>query len=269
MIRNPAVAGTFYPSNPDELRTLVDGMLGAAAATPAPARAVMVPHAGLLYSGACAAAVLARVVIPPTVILLGPNHFAAGRAGAAVWARGAFRTPLGDVPVAEPLVEQMVRTCHLVTHDPVAHHREHSIEVELPFLQRLAPGVAIMPILLAWDDWARCAALGRALADLVAAERSDVLLVASSDMTHHESAARAERRDRPALAALEALDGEELLAVCRRERVSMCGRAAAATVAEAARNLQAGSGEVVDYRHSGWVTGDDADVVAYAGVVIH
>jgi AmmeMemoRadiSam system protein B len=140
--------------------------------------------------------------------------------------------------------------------------------VELPFLATLSPDSTIVPIVVAWDDWERCRTLAEALADTAAEWPEDVLLVASSDMTHFEPAMRAADKDRIALDALERLDGEELLRACRRERITMCGRAPAAVVVEAARRLGARRGEVVDYRHSGWVTGDDSSVVAYAGVVV-
>jgi hypothetical protein len=155
-----------------------------------------------------------------------------------------------------------------VGHDPSAHLREHAIEVELPFVQLLTDDVRLVPIVLAWDGWEASRDLATALAATVRESDDDVLLVASSDMTHYESAAVAERKDRQAIDAIERLDGEGLLAVCRREGVTMCGRAPAAVVLEASRQLGASGAELVDYRHSGWVTGDDREVVAYAGVVI-
>jgi hypothetical protein len=158
--------------------------------------------------------------------------------------------------------------CPLVSHDPAAHAREHAIEVQLPFLQTLAPEAALAPIVLSWDRWEPSLELATALAESIVDHSSDVLLVASSDMTHYESAESAQRKDWAALDAVKAIDGERLLAVCKRENVTMCGRAPAAVVVETARQLGATGAEVVDYRHSGWVTGDDSSVVAYAGVVV-
>jgi AmmeMemoRadiSam system protein B len=260
----------FYPADPAELRAMVDAMLAGAQAKPIRARAAIVPHAGLIYSGRCAAEVWGRLVIPEIVVIIAPNHtgLAENRGGAGAWDRGAFETPLGSVPVAHDFLEAVERECDLLRHDRAAHLKEHAVEVELPFLRVLAPDTHIAPIVLAWDGWDACEALAAALATTVSGWAEDVLLVASSDMTHYESADRAERKDRQALAAVEQLDGRELLAVCRREGVSMCGRAPAAVVVEAARRLGAERAEVVDYRHSGWVTGDDSEVVAYAGVVI-
>ncbi len=171
------------------------------------------------------------------------------------------------MPIASALAERLCAECELAAHDPEAHVREHAVEVELPFLQTLAPDTAIVPIVLAWDDWTRCRALAHALAHVVHDQAERVLVLASSDMTHYESAARAAAKDRRALAAVEHLDGENLLRICRHEDVTMCGRAPAAVAVETARIGGAAGARVVDYRHSGWVTGDDASVVAYAGVL--
>ena len=268
--RPPAVAGTSYPANPERLAALVRELLGEPPAVRRGVRAVVVPHAGLAYSGACAGRVFGAIAIPPIVVVLAPNHTGQVRArgGASTWAHGAFDTPLGPVPVAEEFLAALLARCPLVEHDPAAHAGEHAIEVELPFVKTLAPEAALAPLVLAWDDWPSCRELGAALAETVRATATPVLLVASSDMTHYEPAAVCQRKDRMALEALERLDGAELLATCRRERITMCGRAAAATVAEAARLLGARRAEVVDYRNSGWVTGDESSVVAYAGVVI-
>jgi len=269
LVRPPAVAGFFYPSEERELREMAGGMLAAVDAPPEPAVAVIVPHAGLVYSGQCAAHVWKRVRIPETVVLLAPNHTGAlASPGASAWSEGRFAMPFGDVPIAERFLARLSAACPLVRHDPSAHRKEHAIEIELPFVQLLAPDVRLAPVVIAWDAWEPSLELATALAAAVRESDGDVLLAASSDMTHYESAASAARKDRIALDAVERLDGEALLASCHREGITMCGRAPAAIVLEAARQLGATHGEVVDYRHSGWVTGDDSQVVAYAGVVI-
>jgi len=268
--RRPAVAGMFYPHEAPALRDMVDGFLAAVTASPAAARGAVAPHAGLVYSGQCAAHVLARVALPPVVVVLAPNHTGRSTApgGASVWTRGAFATPLGEVPIAEALADALLARCDLAAADKVAHAEEHAVEVELPFLQVLRADVALLPIVLAWDDWRHAEQLATDLAALVRDWPQPVLLLASSDMTHYESAARARAKDEKALAAIARLDGRGLLDVCRRERITMCGRAPAAVVIEACRQLSATTGTVVDYRHSGDVTGDDSSVVAYAGVVV-
>jgi AmmeMemoRadiSam system protein B len=269
-VRKPAVAGQFYPDDPAQLSALVGGMLNDAASEARPSFGGIVPHAGLIYSGACAARVFSRVAFPEITVILAPNHTGMwnNRGGAGAWDRGSFETPLGSISVAEGFMSRLEDECDLVAHDVAAHRFEHAVEVELPFLKRVAPGSTLAPLVLGWDDWDRCKALADALARVVAEWPEDVLLLASSDMTHYESAESAAAKDRLALRAVEQLNGEELLEVCGRENVTMCGRAPAAVVLEAARQLDAETADVVDYRHSGWVSGDDTSVVAYAGVVI-
>ncbi|MGD8277140.1 MAG: AmmeMemoRadiSam system protein B [Gemmatimonadota bacterium] len=267
-LRKSAVAGHFYPSDPVALNGIVVELLAEVPREDRVSVGAVLPHAGLEYSGRCAAAVLGRVRIPGTVVILAPNHTGAGRSPAALWARGAFRTPLGDVAIDEDFAALVVAGCDLVADDPLAHRSEHAIEVELPFLQVRTPGVRVVPLVLAFEDWPRCRSLGRALAAAVTGADGDVLLLASSDMTHFEPAVRAARKDALALDAMRRLDGAALLEVCRHEGITMCGRGPAACVVEAARLLGASAGEVVDYRHSGQVTGDDESVVAYAGVIL-
>lgn len=236
----------------------------------ATARAAIAPHAGYLYSGVTAAHVFARLDVPRRVVILGPNHTGRCRApgGASLWEAGAFATPLGLVPVDDALAQALLDECPLVGVDHAAHEDEHAIEVELPFLQLRRPDVTIVPLVLAWDGWEEARLLGESLARLVRRSAEPVLLLASSDLNHYEPAAMTELKDAQVLDAIRALDGAELLRRCRAERVSMCGRAAAATVIAAARALGSTLGEVVDYRHSGWVTGDESRVVGYGGVVI-
>ena len=271
-VRAPAVSGRFYPGTPSELeRTMRDlmGPLGPMA-HPAACRAAIVPHAGYLYSGVTAAHTFARIRIPSIVIIVAPNHTGLTRAPgcASLWERGAFETPLGSLTVDQGTAQAVLDACPLVSVDHLAHTDEHAIEVELPFIRFLAAQSRIVPIILAWDDWESCRTLGEALAGVVRRSREQVLLLASSDLSHYEPANTAELKDAQALGAVQKLDGEELLRRCHREGITMCGRAPVATVLTAARALGASRADVVDYRHSGWVTGDESSVVGYAGVVI-
>ena len=232
---------------------------------------VVAPHAGYIYSGPTAARAFSHVAIPGLVIILAPNHtgVSGARSGISLWEAGAFRTPLGDVPVDADAANALREISDsLVEIDHTAHEHEHAIEVELPFLQMLRADVRIVPLVIAWDAWEPARRLGDILAKLVTAAGEPALLLASSDLSHYEPAEISEQKDARALEAVTALDGEELLARCKRERISMCGRAPAATVLAAARDLGGTRAEVVDYRHSGWVSGDNARVVGYAGVVI-
>ncbi len=187
----------------------------------------------------------------------------------SLWEEGAFRTPLGDVPIDAEMSKALLAVSRgVVGVDHDAHRAEHAVEVELPFLQLLRADVRIVPLVIAWDAWDAARLLGEMLAGLVQAAGEPMLLLASSDMNHYEPAGVTEQKDAQALDAIRALDGAELLVRCQRERISMCGRGPAAAVIAAARALGAERAEVVDYRHSGWVSGDNARVVGYAGVVI-
>jgi AmmeMemoRadiSam system protein B len=268
-IRRPAVAGQFYPGHPAELLAAVQRMLAEAETVPAPARGAIAPHAGYVYSGRTAARVFAAIEVPRRVVVVCPNHTGEGGAlqGGSVWAVGVWQTPVGDVAVDETLAAQLLAACRLLEDDPDAHRREHAVEVMLPFLLARRPDVVVCPIVLAWADWPRCRELGEALAAAVRGSDEPVLLLASSDMNHYEAAEVGKRKDALALAEVEKLDGESLLEVTRRHHVTMCGRAPAASVLHAARLLGAERAEVVDYSHSGMVTGDDDAVVGYAGVI--
>jgi AmmeMemoRadiSam system protein B len=267
--RHPAVAGLFYPAQPAQLVAAVQALLGEVDAAPAPAVAAIAPHAGYVYSGRTAAQVFARLDVPRRCVVLAPNHTGMGEAahGGSVYAVGAFVTPAGEVPVDETLAAALLALCSYLEDDPAAHRREHAVEVELPFLLARRPDVTVVPVVLGWSDWPRTRALGEALAAAVRESPEPVLLVASSDMNHYESAAVGGPKDRLALAEVEKLDGEALLEVTRRHHVTMCGRVPAAAVLHAARLLGAARAEVVHYSHSGMVTGDDDAVVGYAGVI--
>jgi AmmeMemoRadiSam system protein B len=271
-VRRPAVSGRFYADAADALEREVRSLLDPVRqfAHPAHARAAIVPHAGYTYSGVTAAHVFARLHVPRLIVILGPNHTGVCSApgGVSLWEAGAFATPLGEVPVDEALADAVRTACALVGVDHAAHRDEHAIEVELPFLQVRRPDVRIVPLLIAWDDWEQARTLGDALARVVTGWSEPVLVLASSDLDHYESAAVAELKDAQALAAIQTLDGAELLRRCRTERISMCGRAPVAAALAAACALGSTRAEIVDYRHSGWVTGDEARVVGYGGVVI-
>jgi MEMO1 family protein len=271
-VRRPAVSGRFYPASAEDLEREVQGLLTPVLpfSHPATARAAIVPHAGYVYSGVTAAHVFARLQLPRLIVVLAPNHTGRCEApgGVSLWEAGAFETPLGLVPIDAALAEAIQSACSLVSIDHAAHRDEHAIEVELPFIQVRRPDAAIVPLVLAWDDWEQARILGEALAGVVRRSAEPILLLASSDLNHYEAAAVSEIKDAQALAAIRVLDGALLLRRCQTERISMCGRAAAAAVLAAARALGATTAEVVDYRHSGWVTGDEARVVGYGGVVI-
>ncbi|HXC30872.1 MAG TPA: AmmeMemoRadiSam system protein B [Verrucomicrobiae bacterium] len=267
MIRPPAVAGRFYPDDPGRLRAAVDSFLAGGEEKKIRARACMVPHAGYVYSGAVAGEVYRRLEIPARVILLGPRHFPRG-ASLAILSDGAWQTPLGMAPIDHPLAEKISRAFPLLREDAVAHSTEHSLEVQLPFLQRLAPAFAFVPIVIGPAQWEQLEALGRALAAVVAAEREPILLVASSDMNHYESDAITRVKDHKAIDQILAVEPRKLFDTVRDGKISMCGYAAATATLVAARELGATQATLVRYATSGEVNGDLNEVVGYAGMTI-
>lgn len=267
MIRPPAVAGRFYPDDPGRLRVAVDSLLAGGQEQKIRARACMVPHAGYVYSGAVAGEVYRRLEIPARVILLGPRHFPRG-ASLAIFSDGAWQTPLGTAPIDHLLAEKIARAFPLLREDAVAHSTEHSLEVQLPFLQRLAPTFAFVPIVIGPAHWEQLEALGKALAAVIAAEREPILLVASSDMNHYESDAVTRVKDRKAIDRILALEPRKLFETVRNEDISMCGYTAATATLVAARELGATRAELVHYATSGDVNGDVNEVVGYAGMII-
>lgn len=266
MERQPAVAGQFYTDDPKRLKAELARLV-----VPAPHRHAVVgvvsPHAGYLYSGKVAGELYGTVEIPATVLLLGPNHHGMG-AQVALSPDDAWRTPLGSVPVDRRLAELLRRHAPVVEVDGAAHLFEHSIEVQVPFLQYVRPDVAIVPLCLGFGDFVTCRLLGEGIAAAIRAYGEDVLIVASSDMTHYESAAAARAKDGVALDRVTALDPEGLLAACRERGITMCGVVPAATMLVAALALGATRAELVRYATSGDVTGDDRQVVAYAAVTV-
>lgn len=265
-LRPPAVAGSFYESRPARLEQDVRALLDAGA-SPEPAFGVIAPHAGYVYSGGVAGAVYARVSIPSTCVILCPNHTGRG-APAALDPSDAWRTPLGEVRVDRRLAERLLALAPSLEEDAAAHAREHSLEVQLPFLQVLRPDVELVPVCLGEPSLALCREVGEALARLRAEEAEPPLLIASSDMNHYESRAVGRRKDDLALARVEALDPEGLFRTVLTESISMCGFLPSTALLFAARAGGARRARVVARADSGDQTGDTASVVGYAGVIL-
>ena len=268
--RAPAVSGTFYPADATRLRRDVETYLGEPSTPPRRVPAVIAPHAGYIYSGSTAGVVFAAIDIPDSCIVLAPNHtgFAGVARGGSVLLSSAYETPLGAVAVDIDLARRLVEAAGpLLADDPVAHAREHGAEVILPFLQVRNPAVRVVPIVLGWSGWDDTRALAAAIAEAVGT-RDDVLIVASSDMNHYESAARTREKDEAALDCVRALDGAALLATTSARQITMCGRIPAACACEYARLHGGERGEVIAYSHSGLVNGDERRVVGYAGVLL-
>ncbi len=186
----------------------------------------------------------------------------------AILTEGSFTTPLGEARIDAELAAELARACPLLREDGVAHEREHSLEVQLPFLQRTGADFRFVPVLLATDRYGEMEELGRAVAQVVKAQSEPVLVIASSDMNHYESDAITRVKDGRAIARILALDPRGLYDTVRGEGITMCGYAATVAMLVAARELGAKEATLVRYATSGDVTGDLDEVVGYAGIIV-
>ena len=267
MLRLPAVAGRFYPSNPAELTALIRKCtLGDAQNSPMPVRACLVPHAGYVYSGRVAGGVLARIALPRKIIILGVRHYPRGEP-AAILSSGAWRTPLGEAQIDEKLAEALRKASPLLREDSVAHSAEHSLEVQLPFLQVLAPEFTFVPVVLGTVRFESLVSVGEALGRVLEASKESVLLLTTSDLNHYEDDATTRVKDRKAIDRLLALDARGLYDTCREEEISMCGLGPAVAMITALNALGAKKPELVKYATSADVSGDRSAVVGYAGMI--
>ena len=266
MIRPPAVAGSFYPADPRVLTLEIDSLVPAASSQQR-VLGCIVPHAGYMYSGHVAGAVYSTIEIPARVILLGPRHFPRGEP-LAIIEEGAWQTPLGEAPIDDVLARAIAHEFPRLREDRVAHEREHSLEVQMPFLQRLREGVRIVPIVLATDRFPVLEELGHAVARVVQAQSEPVLILASTDMNHYESDATTRVKDRRAIERILALDARGLFDTVRNEGITMCGYAATVAAMAAWKALGAREAELVRYATSGEINGDLSRVVGYAGFTI-
>jgi AmmeMemoRadiSam system protein B len=270
IVRLPAVAGRFYPSDPEELRAEVAGYLwptSSARQVPVKAIGCFAPHAGYLYSGHVAGAVFAGIEIPSRCIILCPNHTGQGRP-LAIMSEGAWETPLGKVPIDSEMAGALKQRFPALQEDSTAHRGEHAIEVELPFLRLRQPALAFVPIALGTIQCEILEQFGSALADVVAAQTEPILIVASGDMNHYESDVVTRAKDDRAIERILALDPHGLHDVVTQQNISMCGLGPAVVLLTAARQLGAKSAELVRYATSGDVSGDREMVVGYAGIIV-
>jgi AmmeMemoRadiSam system protein B len=266
-IREPAVAGSFYPGERDSLLTVLDSLISVSEVRTR-ALGVLVPHAGYVYSGGVAGTVYSRILPPDRCFLLCPNHTGLG-APLGIMSAGAWRTPLGTVSIDRELAEGLMSLDPSVRESGEAHRMEHALEVQLPFLQYLAgDDFRFVPVAVRTVDLGALVALGAALAELIEAAGGDVLIVASSDMNHYESDSRTREKDRLAIDRLLERDPEGLHRQVLHHDISMCGFGPATSMLSAANRLGASQAELVDYATSGDAFGERERVVGYAGVVI-
>src|SRR5246127_1106486 len=267
--RPPAVAGTFYEATPERLAAQVAACIEENREPETKERFVgaVVPHAGLMYSGHVAAAFYAMAALPRRLIILCPNHTGLGHL-AAINRSGAWRTPLGDVRIDEKLAEALMARTALLADDWRAHAKEHSLEVQLPFLQQLLGDFTFVPICLGAHRYDYAEEIGNAIADVIRDEDEDIGILASSDLNHYEDQETTLRKDQLAIDEVLKLDPKELWRVVDEYDVSMCGFIPTTTMLIAARKLGARSARLIKHATSGDINGDYAHVVGYASIIV-
>ncbi len=265
-VRHPAVAGQFYPRNPDRLVAEIKSYTEAQTA-PIAALGCVVPHAGYIYSGHVAGAVYARLELPSRVIIMCPNHTGMGTP-LSIMSGGEWETPLGNAVIDTTLATELKRRCPLLAEDSLAHRSEHAAEVQLPFLQAQTKTFSFVPIAIGTGRLEALEALGRAIADTISASGEHVLIIASSDMNHYESDEITRQKDSHAIEKMLALDPRGLYDVITTQNITMCGYGPAVAMLTAAKRLGARSAELIKYATSGDVSGDRDMVVGYAGIAV-
>ncbi len=268
LIRKPVVSGQFYSDSTNKLKEDIDKLVDKAAC-PKEAIACVLPHAGYAYSGRVAGKTISCLSINNDIILLGPNHTGYG-APFSIMTEGNWLTPLGKVEVNSALAKSILTKSKSLADDANAHIHEHSLEVELPFLQYYNPDIRIVPIVVAAGRLCVYKEIGESIALALKESKSEnpTLIIASSDMTHYESQKDAEKKDKEAIAAILELNEDKLLDRVQRLNISMCGYIPVIIMLVAAKLLGAKSAELVSYQTSGDVTGDYSAVVGYAGIII-
>jgi AmmeMemoRadiSam system protein B len=272
-IRRPAVAGSWYPGSATAIVAEIEGYLGQVPALQQPQRliALISPHAGLRYSGPVAAHgyALLRGSSELTVVLVGPSHRFEYK-GVAVWSRGAFETPLGSTPIDEALADAlMAADSEWIVDGPRPHQEEHSLEMQLPFLQHLVAGLRLVPCLMGSQSRPEVDALAAALATAVGSAERPVLLIASSDLSHYHPAPVANRMDALVVDHVARLDHEGLMARLEERREHACGGGPMVAVMKAARELGARRSTVLRYADSGEAgERDKSRVVGYVSAAL-
>lgn len=266
MIRQPAVAGYFYPKEINELKNQLDGLIDADCEK-ADVLGAISPHAGYIFSGRVAGAVFSCINIPNNIIILAPNHTGYGPPY-SIWPDSAWHTPLGDVNVDEDLVEELTSSCDLLTKDYEAHLEEHSAEVIVPFLQYINPRVKIVVIVIGGRSLSELKRIGICIFKVIKDAHPDALVIASSDMTHQEPEEYANKKDNIAIKEIIALNEDGLYKKVREMGISMCGIFPTISMLVCSKERGASTATLVRYETSAKTTGDYNNVVGYAGVIV-
>lgn len=264
LYRKAGYAGSWYPETRKEIEKFMPKTT-----TKRKIIGAVCPHAGWIYSGYTAGAVYSAMEPAELFVLIGPNHKGIG-ADISVYPSGRWETPLGDIAVGENFTAELEKSMPAAKLETKTHEFEHSLEVQLPFIKYLSPNAQIVPILAGNYGPTLMKTLGQAIAStLKELKLSSCVIIASSDMSHYISKAAARRLDMMAIGKMLELDPAGLEQTVIENNISMCGYGPAAAMLWAAKNLNAKKSELIEYSSSGEVTGDDAEVVAYAGLIVY
>ncbi|PIE59108.1 MAG: AmmeMemoRadiSam system protein B [Desulfobulbus propionicus] len=268
MSRFAAVAGRFYPDDPIALKKVLARLVPAVRPSEKlNALAVILPHAGYIYSGATAGKTISKVQVPQTVVMLGPNHYGLGASVAL--ATQDWDMPMRKIPVEQEFCRLLFDSCEEIKASDIAHEKEHSLEVQLPFLHFCRPDVRIVPLSISHIPYTACVQIAQALAQAVKSWPQPVLLVASTDMTHYTSRKQAAKQDQLAIDRILEIDPEGLFSTVSDNDISMCGVLPVTITLLAVKYLGATQVKLVEYTDSGAVSGDTDQVVGYAGLIVN
>jgi AmmeMemoRadiSam system protein B len=267
MVRKTCVAGYFYPKQKESLLEMIKGFVEPDMKKKKALGAIS-PHAGYQYSGIVAGAVYSSIIIPDKIVLLGPSHRTIN-SNFAIMREGEWETPFGNIPINTKLADQIISRTKLVSEDIDAHIMEHSLEVQLPFIHYFNPNCSIVPLITTYfASYNDLEELGKSISSSIEALNEDVLILASTDMSHQVSQETAKEKDFLAIDKISKLDPRGLYDVVKSQKISMCGFQATTAALVSAKELGAKEAELIKYQTSGDVTEDYNNVVGYAGMRI-
>ena len=266
MNRQPAAADRFYPGSLSSLDKMITRLMPESSAQKDKALSIICPHAGYIYSGKLACETISSTDIPESVLILGPNHHGLG--GRVAVSTSDWKMPQGVVPIDRPFAQALIAASGLITEDELSHQHEHSLEVQVPFLQKFQNNLRIIPIAVSQLSYSECQSVADALVTVIRQSDKPPLLLASTDMSHYESRAAAARKDKLALDRITNLDPHGLYQTVVKNNISMCGFIPVTITLIVSKQLGATSARLVGYTDSGETSGDIDQVVGYAGFVI-
>lgn len=269
MIRTPVASGLFYESSGKKLLLQIENCINLSKKPKSKiaVKGAVSPHAGYIYSGKVAASVFNAIEFPDSFIILCPNHTGLGKS-CAVYSKGSWETPLGNVDIDGDIAGSLIENSEFLEEDYLAHIKEHSIEVQLPFIQYFRKDAKIVPVCLGTQKMEVLKSIGDTIAEVIQDQGKKVAVISSSDMTHYEPEKTAKEKDKKAIDAIIKLDEKLLEDYVKRYSISMCGFAPTISLITASKKQYAKKADLVEYTTSAEASGDSSSVVGYSGIII-